>query len=185
MAKKTPKTKAQNENKPSAPTAAEKVDRRAAWITTIEQGISAMEHALELAKAAYTAPVITNVQDPNTMAKRLSEKFRSLQFVVIYNGGSHAITAEPVKTKEWRATGEDYYLERTARDVQTTSIEFLGTFAKMWPEFAVVRAYAEGYQQGSYNAGDIKELQRENEYLRRQFVRGPWGTHPMSPFFGG
>jgi hypothetical protein len=183
MAKKTSKTtKAQNENKPSTPTAAKKVDRRAAWITTIEQGISAMEHARELAKAAFTTPVITNVSDPNTMAKRLSEKFRSLQFLVIYNQGSHAITAEPINTKEWSATGEDYYLERTARDVDAT---FKETFAKMWPEFAVVRAYAEGYQHGSHNAGDIKELQRENEYLRRHVVRGPWGTHPMGPFFSG
>lgn len=173
MATKTPKTKFKTIIKPdgdvilrqavSQDAQAVEARRVGGWVSTIQEANFRMEAGHQSAVANYNGtPIARGVAEPHALAKALSQKFETMRFVVVYDRGEHSIVGEPV-SKQWATEGEDYALERSARDAE----RFIGEVVRThWPNFNVVKAWADGFTTAPSNRDRVKELERETERLR-------------------
>jgi hypothetical protein len=118
------------------------------------------------------------VSDPNDaqkLAKHLSTRYPCLRIQILFQEGRESISAVPV-FKPFKG----YPIPSQVANTE----EFLKNVAKHWPSFQEVRAYAMGFNDACPSAQRYKDLQDENDRLKREVRNDRYPGMPlvMNPF---
>ena len=130
---------------------------------------------------AYEKALISGIRGAERVAKRLSEKFKSLRVTLSYENGGSTISATPSKwvPNEGYQSSNLEYKVREAEDA-------LKKIDSHWPAFTEVAAYASGYHDASEI---VAELEKENRDLKASRAsRAGYGGFPFGfapPWFMG
>ncbi len=140
--------------------------------------------AYDARKADFDAPLFSDhseVRDAPKLAKVLSEKFSSLRFTLTFEGGRQSVRVEPVLPIFGVSDG-DYYVDNKLEAAKKT-FESIAA-GKFWPDFAIVQAFAQGYDKGGARTHELEEELRrlKQDYGYGTMMRmAPWGRL-MGPY---
>lgn len=125
---------------------------------------------------AYDKALISGIRSAERVAKRLSEKFKSLRISISYEKGEPSISATPSK---W--VPNDGYQSSNLEYKVGEAEDALKKIDSHWPAFVEVAAYAKGYHDASEG---MAELEKENRDLKASRSDYPRSGYPrMGPFF--
>ncbi len=147
----------------------------------ITKANGAIKVKVEELQAVFAAPILESCANAADIAKYLSEKYPTLQFIVGFHRGASSVTASPLFT-EFKVSNSDYELERAARAAE----EAMQNFDTLFPLYIEVAAFAQGYAT-AYKKGEdkLQSLERDVDNLRNQshfMMHGPFGCFPGRRF---
>ena len=151
-------------------------EKREGYVQRLQEVNNALEERHKALLPAFEKALVSRPRDPQSLAKKLSEKYPSLRVVISFQGGVQAVSATPLF--------EPYTIDPEYPNLEYRLRQAEDALKKPLPSYAEVAAYAEGFNEASVSADDYQELKSDNKRLRSEMGRMPL-CHPgltMMPF---
>lgn len=126
----------------------------------------------------YTKPLLSNVRDPQKIARSLSKKYPNFEFLVGYRSGEQALTAKPIGVQ----FGSVDVSDRELWTIVERAEEVVVSLDTAWPSYNELVAYADGYAVAlGARDEEVEALKQENDRLRYAKDMPPFGW-PLSGY---
>lgn len=151
--------------------------RREEVVANVTRANEIMTEAHKRVSDSFASPVVSNVGDPQRLARRLSEKWEKLRITISFVNGRQTVMASPLEIKFSVPESLDKYNSESTEAAAAHAVLRADAY---WPTFAEVAAYAVGYNDNSSH-DELERLRSENKRLREDCLSmrmmGPPGRY--------